>query len=241
MEPSEAVPPATEPGLADQLPPEVAELGQRISRTLLRDEGREDIAAAWIGMRIAQLMHDAEHASTDAARAAAATACQELVLAAWERRQSWPRGWPPRGVSDVAAALDRIMSPHPTPRMMGSGAGWAGQLDEVLQSLQHEQRLWTLLALRDLDPDGLDAWLSAGTLEADEDAALHELSRRARDSVDVLHRLLPPKRRLDRSTKSVPSQQVVERAVRELKRLARARLEVLGDLTARLPSEQSDP
>lgn len=218
----------------------MAELGKRISQTLLRDEGRDDFVAAWIGMRIAQLMHDAEHASTDAARAAAATACQELVLAAWERRQSWPRGWPPRGVSDVAAALDRLTSPHPTPRVMGSGAGWAGQLDEVLQSMQREQRLWTLVALRDLDADELDDWASAGTLDADEEAALRELSQRARESVAALQRLLPPNRRLDRSTSSAPSQQVVYRAARELKRLAKARLRVLSELTAQLPADQSD-
>lgn len=239
MEPSEAVPPATEPGLAGQLPPEVAELGQRISHTLLRDEGREDVPAAWIGMRIAQLMGEAEHASTHEARAAAAAACQELVLAAWERRQSWPWGWPPRGVSDVAAALDRITSPHPSPRVMGSGAGWAGQLDEVLQSLAREQRLWTLLALRDLDPDDLDAWLSAGPLQADEEAALRELSRLAQESEASLQRLLPSKRRVGPPISAVPREEVTGRAVKELKLLTKARLRMLNKLTAQPRSEKA--
>jgi hypothetical protein len=166
MDRPEAIPSGSDAGTAAAVPEQVAALGLRISQTLLRDS-QDDPTAVWIGMRIAELMHDAEHAATAQQRTRAARDCQDLVLAAWRQRRTWPRGWPPSRVAEITSGLQQLVAPPPPnrrPPVDPSSPGWSGRLVEALTSVEREQRLWTLLALRELDVEDLDAWVELTTV-----------------------------------------------------------------------------
>lgn len=245
---------ATDARATSALPEQVAALGLKISQTLVHGD-QDDPTAVWIGTRIAELMHNAEHAPTADARASAARDCQDLVLAAWQRRRSWPQGWPPTSVAVVSAAL----APGKSPALrLGSGEpgpGWSGRLREVLASIERERQVWTLLALREIDGDEVQTWLeaTASTVasanldnllqvpttgppdlteaalveEAEEIEMLRVLAEQALVADELLQRLLVRPRRHEPPTVPADPAAVTTFAVKELRRLLKRRIELL--------------
>lgn len=256
MDPQKSAPPSPDPGDVDPLPPEVAALGLRISRSLKADDDQDDPASTWISMRIAELIREAANAATTDARRAAAEQCQDLVFAAWDRRRSWPRGWPPRSVMEVTSALERATSPASAPRRRRVilTTNWAGQLAEATQNLQREQQIWILLALRELDPDNLQPWLTDlhedqdqgecldeaerddPSEEADEAATLRNLVTHTRNAEDALRRLLPRPRTASTDEDARTPEDITRAAVVELRRLHKARLDQIRCILAVKPS-----
>lgn len=253
MDPQKPAPASSEPGTTHPLPPDVVALGQRISLALRGDDDRDDPATTWIGMRIAELMRDAENAATADARRTAAEQCQDLVFAAWDGRRSWPRGWPPDSVREVTSALERLTSPKPAPtrRRTTASASWVGQLEEATENLRREQRIWSLLALSELPSEALQAWLTDSHLDEGErfdgDESVH--NNRADDAIEddessefsvlwafvthsqtageALCRLLRHPKSASTAAYTRTPEEITGAAVRELRRLLKARQDAI--------------
>jgi hypothetical protein len=115
--------------------------------------------------RIAELMDLAEHARTKSAREAAAQQCESVILRLWDRRTSWPKGWPP---PTAAAALDRLSSAEDQPDEFGfyrqgvvdkGERTWLGTLPLIADLHRTELDIWRDAALVDLDVREIAEWL----------------------------------------------------------------------------------
>jgi hypothetical protein len=130
-------------------------LGERIVRELgLEDE--VDTLSRWMAHRIAELLTDAKQARRKTDREASERRAEELVLAVWERRSSWPRGWPPPNAAGALEALS--VAEYPLQEQKPTGSRW---WDRVR-------------ALRRIHAEEVEAWIDAGMLErgADEERAV---------------------------------------------------------------------
>jgi hypothetical protein len=107
--------------------------------------------------RVAELMDLAEHARTKSAREDAARECESLILRLWERRTSWPNGWPP---PTAAAALERLSSAE-------EGPGEFGFYRQRVVDKGERTWLDTLPLIADLHRKELDAWRDAALINLD--------------------------------------------------------------------------
>jgi hypothetical protein len=131
-------------------------LGKRIVTELGLDQST-DTLSRWMAHRVAELMERAERARTKAARDSAARECEPLILRLWERRTSWPQGWPP---PSAAGALERLASAEEEPNEFGFYRP---------RIVDDDDRTWlgTLPLIADLQRMELDAWRDAGLIELD--------------------------------------------------------------------------
>ena len=178
--------------------PDLFALGKRIVTEFGLDEST-DTLSRWMAHRVAELMERAEHARTKAARDSAETDCEALILRLWERRTSWPEGWPP---PSAATALERLASAEEEPddfgfsrnRAVDSGERtWLGTLLLIADLSRIEVDIWRDAALLELDDSEINDWLDnqAERLSDDERATLKRLINggdRARHRLDLQRR-----------------------------------------------------
>lgn len=188
--------------------------------------------------RVAELMDLAEHARTKSAREDAARECESLVLRLWDRRTSWPNGWPP---PTAAGALERLSSVEEQPdefgfyrqRVVDKGERtWLDTLPLIADLHRAELDVWRNAALIDLDISEMSDWLEGHR---------ENLSDTDRDTLEQLmeghHRA---RRRLERQRMVPQSPAGTEHApdespdaslfVEQLEDLARRRAELLDRL-----------
>jgi hypothetical protein len=139
-----------------------------------------------MGHRVAELMWAAEHARTVKERESAALECESLILRLWDRRTSWPTGWPPASTMKV---LDRLALPEDSEqpgfffRRVEADASkrtWVETFPELVQLQTDEQEIWTDAALAEIDSDKLQDWLveAGGQMATEERSSLERLVRR---------------------------------------------------------------
>lgn len=144
-------------------------------------------------------MKDAVGARSKTARQAATAECEALILRIWERRTSWPKGWPPPA---AAKALERLSSPDDDPdappfyrhQVEDDGErSWLGTLPLLAELHRQEMEVWREAGLAELDLDELGAWLEqAGEeLSAEERLALQRLTDAGTSARSRLRRLDP--------------------------------------------------
>jgi hypothetical protein len=178
--------------------PDLFALGKRIVTELRLDEST-DTLSRWMAHRVAELMERAERARTKAARGSAETDCEALILRLWERRTSWPEGWPP---PSAATALERLASAEEEPDDFGFSRNravdngertWLGTLPLIADLNRIEVDIWRDAALVELDDSEINDWLGeqAERLSDDERATFEQLIRgadRARRRLDQQRR-----------------------------------------------------
>ena len=137
--------------------------------------------------RLAELMQRAEHARTKAARDNAGQDCESLILRLWERRSSWPEGWPP---PSAATALERLASAEQGPDEFGftrhravdnGDRTWLGTLPLIADINRSELDTWRDAALLEMDDSEINDWLNqqAERLSDEERTTFEQLTRGA--------------------------------------------------------------
>ncbi len=131
-------------------------MGKRIVTEFGLDQST-DTLSRWMAHRVAELIQRAERARTKAVRDSAARECESLILRLWERRTSWPKGWPP---PNAATALERLASAEEEPNEFGFYRQ---------RVVDDGDRTWlsTLPLIADLHRMELDTWRDAGLTELD--------------------------------------------------------------------------
>lgn len=199
--------PASPDSDREQLPEAVLELGRLVAQALRTNQ--TDLMNLWIATRIAELMNLAENGPDLAVRQEAAQQCQELILAVWDRRNTWGTGWPPRRLEEIVRALDgedplfdihrRTVEQQPTT--------WTDVLAAALISLDRERNVWLAMAAQETPSDEPSAWLrvlqkiedltSAGDLDDDIEGRADE-----QQSLEALRALLDRASAKTRMTRS---------------------------------------
>jgi hypothetical protein len=130
-----------------------------------------------------------EEATEPQERAALAAECEGLILRVWERRSSWPQGWPP---VEAAQALARLMPPHGVYRdhRAFEPATWLDALARLAELQTKEMRLVLRAGLLDSPASEIEEWL--GGQEAHLDS----------DEMNVLEQLLELKAEAELAAKS---------------------------------------
>ncbi|ANY23601.1 hypothetical protein DLJ61_13140 [Gordonia terrae] len=117
---------------------EVANLGRIIVKQLDL-ETTTDTLSRWMACRVAELISVAE---MDAAARGEAT---DLILRLWERRSSWPHGWP---TESIARALHWFDKPgRSVANVDGALSPWPHKLAEIQTLLKSEFELWMMIAV----------------------------------------------------------------------------------------------
>ncbi len=218
-------------------------LGLRITAELGGDDST--LLSRWMALRIAQLMRDVEEAEDASVREEAARTCEDLVLRVWEARSNWPQGWPPESARQVVSGLEEP-SPWRRARVpeQDDDVSWWTVLPAALDLLVEEQELWRLTALAEVDPSDIRAWLEqrGATLGEEErkqlesiaDAAEHaeeRLDERLTDRSASLQLALGRQQREQGTSLTAPER--AESALRQIRKLSRARLKLAERVAAR--------
>jgi hypothetical protein len=135
---------------------DVEALGRRIVDELGLEKG-VDTLARWMAHYIAELMSTAAHAATTEERLRIEQQCAEIVLRVWERRSSWPSGWPPAGAEELTRALaDRPYQGSDLP----AKTTWAGAIPYLEELHRRELRVYLNGALLVTDTSSEQSWLA---------------------------------------------------------------------------------
>lgn len=205
-------------------------LGQRIVSELGLDEDRDDTLSRWMAHRIAELMREAGDGKTKAARQTAAKECESLILRVWERRTSWPKGWPP---PTATKALERLSTPEDDPdatpffqrQVKDDGErSWLGTLPLIVELHRQELDVWRDAGLRELDVRELADWLEQGgaELSAQEQLALARLTDAAASARSRLRRIDPRLTPAEQAVEDEPVARLEELGVRREALIRRA-------------------
>lgn len=129
-------------------------MGNQIAEAL-QDQtghGEPDLLSRWMAQEIAAALKQVDSARSSASRQRAVAAATELILDLWERRATWPSGWPPPGAQRRISRLteqtkpSRAVTPHPD----SSGSVWIDRSDELFRISNEELRLAYGLGLFEL-------------------------------------------------------------------------------------------
>jgi hypothetical protein len=109
-----------------------------------------DTLSRWMAHRIAELINNANKARRNAERETLKEKATNLILRLWERRSSWPQGWPPK---TVALVLERLEN---NKHVFGgykerTGSPWLDSLWKLDMIQSREHALWLDAALADFD------------------------------------------------------------------------------------------
>jgi hypothetical protein len=166
------------------LDPQVEALGRRIHEQLQRSSD-DDLLSAWVATRLAELMTRVEQGTDPSA----ARECTSLILELWEKRASWPVGWPPEDVDQVLESLRQhsYWGSAPDSQHQVDPGSWIRALHSAVTSIKREQRLWLTAALGELNTKEIANWLTvADSLTGEEESTLRgmiELSEKATGSL----------------------------------------------------------
>ncbi|QUC62922.1 hypothetical protein IOD14_42620 [Streptomyces sp. A2-16] len=218
-------------------------LGLRITTELGGDDST--LLSRWMALRIAQLMRDVEEADDASVREEAARTCEDLVLRVWEARSNWPQGWPPESARQVVSGLEEP-SPWRRARMpeQDDDVSWWTVLPAALDLLSEEQALWRLTALADVDPSDIRAWLEqrGATLGEEERKQLESIADAAEHAEERLDERLTDRsaslqlargRQQREQGTSLTAPERAESALRQIRKLSRARLKLAERVAAR--------
>lgn len=222
-------------------------MGERIVTELGLDQST-DTLSRWIAHRVAELMERAERARTKAARDSAARECESLILRLWERRTSWPQGWPP---PSAARALERLTSAEEEPNEFGiyrqrvvddGDRTWLGTLPLIADLQRMELDAWRDAGLIEVDVAEINDWLNqqGANLPDGERAAFQRLLA----SADRAHRLLEQQQRQRRLASPNDDQDCPMDAslfVEQIEDLAERRAEILRRVRLPKRKERSGP
>ena len=153
---------------------DVVRLGQTIVAELgLQDSN--DTLGRWMSHRLAELITKAESAADEAEQENARKAATDLVIALWDHRAGWPKGWPPK----ATAALARDRSAY-VRQEESTGSPWLDSLSDLDRLHAREREVWMELGLLDFD------------VESERRAAqelIGEDSREEREAIELVIRL----------------------------------------------------
>ncbi len=109
-----------------------------------------DTLSRWMAHRTAELINKANKARRNTEREIFKEKATDLILRLWERRTSWPQGWPPE---TVALVLERLENDK---HVFGgykesTGSPWLDRLWKLKEIQSREYALWLDAALADFD------------------------------------------------------------------------------------------
>lgn len=181
-----------------------------------------DTLSRWMAHRVADLISQGEQ---DEARRAEAT---DLIMRLWERRGTWPQGWPPPTMDRVLRWLD----PNRRTPEESRSSPWSSRLARIDNALQAELTLWMSLALLD------DAHAHSSDNDGSEipDVLLAHLLDSERDLAELLMdtRRSGARRYLQRLGSAATSMDRAQLARDELAELLGARIELFDEALAEL-------
>jgi hypothetical protein len=150
----------------------VARLGRQISAELRVDD-RGDTLSRWMAHRIAELLDLSEKARRKADRQSAAREVEDLILRVWERRTTWPTGWPPETAARITELLEDRYPRFRTDEEQVSPSPWIDALQRLERVQWREKQILLQAALADLDlGDERRALERYGDVLADDEVGL---------------------------------------------------------------------
>ena len=184
--------------------------------------------------RLAELIEQGEASRPGKARETARLAAADLILRIWERRTSWPRGWPPANAATILTELDPPPYRH---HEAPSGSPWLDSLGRLDQLHGQERRIWANAALVDFDFDSERRALDEADAELldDERETLEGLVRRRERAVEEIVRAL--------SATELPTAAVDRAAVTkaQLEKVTEQRQELLSEVIAAAHARDEAP
>ena len=216
----------------------VARLGRQISAELGVDE-RGDTLCRWMAHRIAELLDLSEKAKRKADRESAAREVEDLILGVWERRTSWPNGWPPESAARITELLADRYPRYRSDEEQVSPSPWLDALQRLERVQWRERQILLQAALADLDFGGERRALERyGDVLADNELRLFEQLTSAQGSaLAALLNALDD----DEAALAAPRRRG-EATAERLRSLAKERKDLVNTVLQGLTeSEQSEP
>lgn len=143
----------------------MAELGERIREALAADE--RDLLTRWMATRLAELLDAAEHARGARRVEEAKREATDLILTLWERRRTWPKGWPPPAVRAVFGDIDDSAA-----GTLAGDSPWLAALERLDALAAEERELWLEAIRADTELEMERArrdWQSRPSVDGDND------------------------------------------------------------------------
>jgi hypothetical protein len=189
--------------------------------------------------RIAELFDLSEKARRKADRESAAREVGDLILRVWERRTSWPTGWPPETAAHLTELLSDRYPRYRSDEEQGSPSPWLDALQRLERVHWREKQILLQAALADLDlGDERRALKRYGDVLGDNELGLLKSLTSAQESA---FRALLNELDEDEAALAAPTRRA-EATAERLRSLAEEREDLVNTVLQRLSeSEESEP
>jgi hypothetical protein len=190
-----------------------------------------------MAQRIAELLDLSERARRKSDRESAAREVEDLTLRVWERRASWPTGWPPETAARITELLADRDPPNRSDEEEVSPSPWLGALRRLERVHRRERQILLQGALADLDLGGERRALEryGDVLAKDEAALLRGLTSAQESALAALRNALDE----DEAALAVPSRRG-EATAERLRSLDRERQQLVNTVLQQLAQSEEN-